>query len=59
MGAHCNARALLVVATLVDARSQPNIARKMFYAVKASQIAKLAYNPTGHNPAYSRNTFKR
>lgn len=57
MGAHCNACALLVVPTLVDSGCQTNIARQMFYAVKASQIAKLADNAAGHNPAYSRNTF--
>src|SRR5690554_4630227 len=57
MGTHCNTGALLVVATLMDTRCQANITRQMFYAFKASQIAKLADDTAGHDPTYSRNTF--
>lgn len=55
---HGYSRALLVVATLVDSRCQPDIAGQMFYAVKTPEISKLAEDAAGYDTTYARNTFQ-
>src|SRR5690606_3933806 len=56
---HGDARVPLVVATLVHARGQANVARQMFYVAEPPQVAKFADDAAGYNATYARNAAQQ